>query len=115
MLTHPDNFFHSLQEPYRSCLLFLQKFIREQHDGISEEWHFNTPFYYYNKKWLGFISYHPKTKEIYISFTDGHLMKHKSLKSEGRKKARIFRVDPEKDIDVKALKEILKKACQLKE
>jgi hypothetical protein len=114
VLRHPDNFFHSLSEPYKSCLLFLQAFMLQHSERITESWKFNTPFYYYDKKWLGFISYHPKTKEIYISFTDGCNIQHPSLVSDGRKKAKIFRVEPNEDIDVVSLKKVLEAAIDLK-
>jgi hypothetical protein len=108
------NFFHTLNEPYQSCLLFLRNFILESSGNISESWKFHTPFYYYRKKWIAFISYHPKTKIIYIAFVDGAKIFHPSLISEGRKKMKIIYIDPEKDIDVKALKVIIKEAISLK-
>jgi hypothetical protein len=114
VLSHPDNFFNSLSEPHKSCLLFLRGFIIGHSPQITESWKFNTPFYYYNKKWLGFLSYHPKTKEIYISFTDGYKINHTSLVSEGRKQAKIFRVKAEEDIDITSLKEVLELAVKLK-
>ncbi len=108
-----DIFFEKLDEPYRSCLLFLRQFILDYSSDITESRKFNTPFYYFKKKWLGFISYDPKTKIIYIAFANGYLMKHPKLLSEGRKKQKIFYIDPAKDVDVKSLKAILKEACQL--
>ena len=108
-----DNYFFSLPEPQRSCLLFLREVVLSYSDKITESRKFNTPFYYYDKKWLGFISYDPKTKIIYIAFAKGYLMKHPKLVSEGRKKQKIFYVDPAKDIDIKSLKAILKEVCQL--
>jgi hypothetical protein len=108
------NFFHTLDEPYQSCLLFLRDFILASPENISESWKSHTPFYYYRKKWIAFISYHPKTKIIYIAFVDGAKISHPQLVSEGRKKMKILYVDPAKDIDVKTLREIIVKAISLK-
>jgi hypothetical protein len=108
------NFFHTLEEPYQSCLLFLRNFILESSENISESWKSHTPFYYYRKKWIVFISYHPKTKVIYIAFVDGAKISHPLLVGEGRKKMKILYIDPEKDIEVRALKQIMKKAIDLK-
>lgn len=108
-----DNYFYSLNEPHKSCLLFLRKFILDHSDKITESRKFNTPFYYFNKKWLAFISYHPKTKVIYIAFVNGYLIDHPKLVSEGRKKQKVIYIDPEKDVDVKSLKTILKEVCKL--
>jgi hypothetical protein len=105
-----DQFYNSLDEPSRSCLLFLRNFILNFSSEFEERRKNNTPFYYYKGKWFGFISYHPKTKVIYFSFVNGHLLKHDLLKSEGRKKMKIFYVDPSKDIDIKSLGTILNQA-----
>lgn len=109
-----DNFFLSLDEPDKSCLLYLRDYIINFSDHITESWKNNTPFFYYNKKWMGFISYDRKTRIIYVSFTDGWQMSHKKLVSEGRKKAKIFHVKAERDIDIKSLGEIMRKAIAVK-
>lgn len=111
-LSSVDHYFESLAEPERSCLLFLRQFILDYSDTITEKRKFNTPFYYVNGKWMCFISYNPKTKEIYISFVDGFKMLHPQLVSEGRKKMKIFRVDANEDVDVKSLKQILNLAVK---
>lgn len=108
-----DNYFYSLNEPQKSCLLFLRRFILDHSDKITESRKFNTPFYYYNLKWLAFISYHPQTKIIYVAFVNGYLIDHPKLVSEKRKKQKIIYIDPEKDVDVRSLKKILNNACKL--
>lgn len=78
-----------------------------------EAWKFNTPFYYYKKKWLCFISYDPKNSRTYVSFVNGFKMKHPLLVAEKRKKMRIFLVDVNADVDVHALKQLLQQACEV--
>ena len=108
-----DNYFISLPEPERSCLLFLRNFILEFSETITEKRKFNTPFYYSNGRWLCFVSYHPKTRKIYISFVNGFKMNHSKLFAEGRKKMKIFHVNAHEDIDIKSLKEILQLALDV--
>ena len=69
---------------------------------------FNTPFYYYKGKWFAFISYDPKKRDIYISFVKGGQVLHPQLLSEGRKKMKIYKIFPEKDINTKELIAICK-------
>lgn len=107
------SYFSTLDEPCKSCLEFLRRHFLG-HPGVTEAWSSHTPFYHYDKKSLGFISYHPLTKEIYISFTDGRLLHHPKLRSEGRKKMKIFRVDASADIDMKSLGEIIEQAIKVK-
>jgi len=110
MLNVIDNFFFSLAEPERSCLLFIRQFVLEHSPEISENWKFNTPFYNYKGKWMCYLSYNQKTKVIYIGFVHGFRMSHKKLLSEGRTQVKVFYVDPNKDVDIKSLKTILKQA-----
>ena len=107
MLNTLDNFFFTLEEPEKSCLLFVRQFILKHSIEISEHWKYNTPFYYYKGKWMCYISYHKKTKVIYIGFVQGHLITHKKLASEGRKIVKVFYLDAGEDIDVKSIATIL--------
>lgn len=110
MQSSVDHYFNGLEEPYRSCLLYLRSFILDFSEQLTERRSNNTPFYYYDKKSICFISYHPKTKEIYISFVNGYRINHPKLVSEGRKKMKVFRIEPDTDIDQKNLKIILSEA-----
>ena len=100
-----DNFFITLPEPYQSVLFFLQKLLLDQ--DLTEERKWNTPFYYYKKKWFAFVSYNPKNHEIYISFVKGFKINHSKLLSEGRKQQKIYRIDPFSDVNAKELTEII--------
>lgn len=108
-----DNFFLKIPEPQQSTLLFLRQFFMNE-IGLQETWKFNTPFYYYNGKWFCYLSYSAKRKhEIYIGFVRGYQVEYRNLVSEGRKQIKVYRINPEKDIDIKALKKIsaLLKKC----
>ncbi len=101
-----DSYFLSVPEPQRSTVQFLRHFFIVE-IGLTEKQKFNTPFYYYNGKWFGFLSYNKdKDHELYISFTKGFKVEHPALASEGRKQAKIYRIDSSNDIDVEELKKI---------
>lgn len=106
MLNHLDNYFFSLPEPEQSCLLFVRKFILSQHPDISERWHYNTPFYHYKGRWMCYISYQAKKRNIYLGFVHGYKMKHKHLRAEGRKQIKVYYIDANKDLDNKSLNQI---------
>ena len=108
-----DSFFLKIPEPQQSTLLFLRHFFIEEM-SLQESWKFNTPFYYYKSKWFCYLSYSAKRKhEIYIGFVKGYLIEYPNLVSEGRKQIKVYRINPEEDIDVKTLKKIttLLKKC----
>jgi hypothetical protein len=103
-----DSYFLSIPEPQRSTVQFIRHFFVAE-IGLVEKQKNNTPFYYYNGKWFGFLSYNKdKNHELYISFTKGFKVEHATLASEGRKQAKIYRIDAEKDIDVEELTKIIK-------
>lgn len=111
MLDPLENYFISKPEPYQSCLLFLRTFILEFDKGFTEHFKFGTAFYYYDLHWCCYLSVNKKG-ELYIGFVHGNKIKHPKLKKEGRKQIRVFYIDPEKDIDIISLKEVLKLAVQ---
>lgn len=102
----PDFFLH-LPEPERSCIHFLRQFLKGYSPHITESIKVNTPFYYVKGKWLCFLSYHPVTRVIYLSFVKGYLLHHPSLKSEGRKQMKVWYVNAHEDIDIVLLTQFL--------
>ncbi|MBA2613873.1 MAG: DUF1801 domain-containing protein [Bacteroidetes bacterium] len=113
MLNHLDSYYFSQPEPYQSCLLFLRNFLLNYSTEIEEHWKYTTAFFTYKKKMFCYFSINKKTKQLYIGFVDGNKINHKKLVAEGRKQIKILYINPEKDIDVKALREILKFASKL--
>lgn len=108
-----DNFFIKIPEPQQSALLFLRRFFIEEM-ALQEHWKFNTPFYYYKGKWFCYLSYSAKRKhELYIGFVRGNQVDYPDLVSEGRKQIKVYRINPEQDIDVTSLRKIssLLKKC----
>lgn len=106
MIQGSDDFFFAIPEPQRSALMFLRRFFTEE-SNLQEHIHFNTPFYNFKNKWFCYLSYSPKRKhEIYIGFVKGYKIEFPDLVSEGRKQVKVYRIDPEKDINVMALKKI---------
>lgn len=101
-----NQYFLNLPEPHQSTLLFLRHFFTEE-ISLEEHWKFNTPFYYYKGKWFCYLSYSKKRNhEIYIGFVKGYLVQHPKLLSEGRKQIKVYRLNPNKDINIKELKTI---------
>jgi hypothetical protein len=97
-----DNYYLSLPEPEQSVLLFLHQFFVNDM-MLQHQRTFNTPFYYLDGKWFSFIDYNPKKRSIHISFVKGNEVSHPNLLSEGRKQMKIYKINPEKDIDIEEL------------
>ena len=101
-----DNYFLTLPEPSQSALLYLRQFFIDE-IGLTEVWKFNTPFYYYKNKWFCYLIYIKKKDETYISFVLGNKIEFPNLVSEGRKQMKIYRINPNENINNSELKEIV--------
>lgn len=111
MLNPLENYFLKQPEPQQSCMLFLRKWLMEQ--GLDEQYKYMTAMYYFKEKTFCYLSYSSKTNKLYVGFIKGHLMKHAKLMQEGRKQIKVLYLNPEKDLPIKTLTEIVKMAKKL--
>ncbi|MBL4670086.1 MAG: DUF1801 domain-containing protein [Flavobacteriales bacterium] len=113
MLTEHDNYYLKQEEPYKSCLLALKQIILALDEDITPEWKYGLPFFYYKKKMFCYFWKDKKTQEPYIGIVKGNELDHPLLESGNRKRMKILRVNPNKDIDIKTVQEILIQAMNL--
>lgn len=111
MLNPLENYFLQQEEPLQGCMLFLRDWLKEQ--GLQEAYKFSTAFYHYKGKMFCYMSVRTKDKQFYLGFVKGYKMKHPSLKKEGRKQIKVIYLNPEKDLPIKTLKEIVTEAKKL--
>lgn len=111
MLNPLENYFLQQPEPQQSCMIYLRSWLQEQ--GLEEIYKFNTAFYQYNGKMFCYMSVRSKDKQLYLGFVKGHKMKHPSLQQEGRKQIKVIYLNPENDLPIKTLHEIVKLAKKL--
>ena len=113
MLTNHENYYLKQEEPDKSCLLALKDFILGLDHNITPEWKYGLPFFYYKKKMFCYFWKDKKTHEPYVGICKGSEIEHPKLEAGDRKRIKIFRVDPTKDIDINGLQEILSEAMAL--
>lgn len=115
MLSEIDHFYLDKEEPLKSCLLALRGLILSQDKNITCHWKYKLPFFYYNEKMFCYLWIHKKYKQPYIGIVKGNQLNHPDLLLENRSQIKILLIDPEKDIPVKTINTILKKALLLYE
>jgi len=113
MLSAIDNYFLGQEEPFKSCLIFLRQHIISLDKSISEVWRYGMPFYCYKGKRFCYLWVHKKYHQPYIGIVDGQSIHHPDLLTEKRKRMKIFLIDPDKDVPLKKINRILKKALLL--
>lgn len=71
MTSELDFFYLKQEEQIRDCLLALKTVILNFDKGITPEWKYKLPFFYYKGKPLCYFWFHKKYKQPYIGFVNG--------------------------------------------
>ncbi len=71
------------------------------------------PCFCYKKKMFCYLWTDKKTDEPYVLMVEGKYLDHPKLEEGDRSRMKIFRVNPNKDLPVKTIENILKKALDL--
>lgn len=108
-----DKYYLNKEEPNKSCLLALRAIILEQDTNIIEMQKYGMPCFCYKKKIFCYLWIDKKTDEPYILMVEGKLIDHPALEPGTRSRMRILRVNPKKNIPVRTIQTILKKALDL--
>ena len=108
-----DDFYLSKEEPNKSCLLALRDIILSQSENASNELKYGMPCFLYKKKMFCFLWTDKITNEPYILFVEGKHLNHSKLEQGNRSRMKVFRVNPNKDIPVNAVKKLLNEALDL--
>ncbi|WP_199140881.1 DUF1801 domain-containing protein [Pedobacter sp. ASV12] len=114
MISKLDKYYLSKDEPLRSCLLALRDVIAGHDRQITKEWKFNFPFFYYKGKMFCYTRIDKKTGQPYLGFMDGSLMSHPALIQENRSKIKILPIDPNADLPMQYISDILTQAIAIR-
>jgi hypothetical protein len=113
MLKPTDNYFLQQEEPVKECLLAMRELLLKYDPHITEAWKYGMPFYCYRGRMFCYLWVHKKYRQPYIGIVEGKNIDHPQLIMEKRARMKILLLDPHKDIPVKAIFAILKKAISL--
>jgi hypothetical protein len=113
MIKEPDNFYLEKEEPVKSCLLTLKEIILSHDKEIVSTWKYGMPFFCFRGKMFCYLWVNKKSNQPYIGIVEGKHFDHPDLIQENRSRMKIMLLDPNKDLPVKAIHSILKKAIDL--
>lgn len=108
-----DHFYLNHEEPNQSCLMALRSLILEQDSLLVETLKYGMPCFMYKKKACCYLWVDKKTSEPYILFVEGEHLAFPDLEAGSRSRMKIFRVNPNEDIPVGRIQEILNYALDL--
>ena len=113
MIREIDSYYLNKQEPAKSCLLALRKIILDHHENITETQKYGMPCFCFKKKAFCYLWTDKKTDEHYILMVEGNYLDHPELEASKRSRMKIFRVDPNQDLPIHTIHDILQKALDL--
>ena len=113
MIREIDYYYLNKEEPNKSCLLALRDIILEQDINITETMKYGMPCFCYKKKMFCYLWTDRKSDEPYILMVEGKYLDHPKLEEGDRSRMKIFRVNPNKDLPIRAIANILKTALDL--
>lgn len=113
MLEKLENFYQNKEEPNRSCLLALRSIVLDQDEQVTETVKYGMPCFCYRKKMFCYLWVDKKTAEPYLLMVEGKLLDHPALEVGSRARMKILRVDPNLDLPMETITEILNQALDL--
>lgn len=113
MVQELHNYYLKKEEPNKSCLLALRSIILDQDTNVTETRKWGMPCFCYKKKMFCYLWTDKKTDEPYILMVEGKYLDHPKLEEGDRSRMKIFKVNPNKDLPIKTIESILKKALDL--
>ncbi len=103
-----DLFFIEQPEPNKSCLLFLRSFFKNHPSNLfTEHFKWKLPNYYYKGKPFCYLWIDKKTLHPYIGFMKSKHIDHPLLELGNRKSIKTISIDPNQDIPIAVLEELI--------
>ena len=113
MVDELHNYYLNKEEPNKSCLLALREVILKQDTNVTETRKWGMPCFCYKKKMFCYLWTDKKTDEPYILMVEGKYLDHPGLEEGDRKRMKIFRVDPNRNLPIRTIESILQNALGL--
>jgi hypothetical protein len=112
-MTPLDNFYLQQEEPVKATLLALRKIILRQDPNVTNTWKYGMPFFCYKGKMFCYLWVHKKYRQPYIGMVEGKRFDEPFLIQEDRSRMKIMLFNPNEDLPLQVIENILQKAINL--
>ena len=113
VMTPLDNFYLQQDEPVKGTLLALREIILRQDGNVTGAWKYGMPFFCYKGKMFCYLWMHKKYLQPYIGIVEGKRFDEPFLIQESRSRMKIMLFDPNEDLPLEAIENVLQKAISL--
>lgn len=112
MIEDLQKYYLGQAEPNKSCLLVLRSIILAQSPDLTETVKYGMPCFCYKKKTFCYLWTDKKSTEPYILMVEGNRLHHPELEQGDRAKMKILRVNPNLDLPLDTILEVLQEALR---
>lgn len=109
------DYYMTLPEPTKSCFLAIRDHILAYDAHITETWKYQSPFFCYRDKIMGYLWINRKTQQPYLGVVNGKLIDHPQLRSEGRKRVKVLSLDPAGELPLDVIDFVLQRSITLRQ
>ncbi len=113
MQENTDQFYLNQTEPNQSCLLTLRQMILDQDPQVTETRKWGLPCFCYRQKMFCYLWIDKKSNSPYILMVEGKHLNHPALEKGQRARMKTLSIDPNQDIPVSTICNILNEALDL--
>lgn len=107
MLSQLHDFYDTMSEPNRSCLLALRALILDHHTAVSETMKYSMPCFVVNRKPICYLWTDKITAKPYVLFVEGGILDHPLLEKGNRKRMKTLPISPAHDLPMELLSMLL--------
>ena len=108
-----QDFYLSVAEPNKSCLLALRHFILQQDPDVSETMKYGMPCFCYRTKAFCYLWTDKRTTFPYLLMVEGKYLDHEQLEIGKRLRMKTLPINPHEDLPIDTLEDILTAALNL--
>ncbi|TDO97128.1 DUF1801 domain-containing protein [Flavobacterium sp. 245] len=108
-----DDFYENQEEPIKGTFLALRDIILKQDKDITHVLKYGMPFFCYKGKMFCYLWIHKKFKQPYLAIVEGKYFDEPFLLQEARSRMKIMLLNPNEDLPLEQIKEVLIKALNL--
>jgi hypothetical protein len=106
-------YFLKQEEPNKSCLLAMRTVVLAFNKDITETKKYGMSCFCYQTKAFCYLWADKKTNEPYFLLVDGNKLNHSLLETDDRARMKILRVNPNEDLHITTIYEILEEVLNL--
>ena len=108
-----DLFYANQDEPIKGALLALRATILQQDKDITNTWKYGMPFFCFKGKMFCYLWVHKKYRQPYLGLVEGNRFDEPFLLQEKRSRMKIMLVDPNQDLPMQTIEDLLQQALLL--